>query len=183
MVLQHTHIKKMENCRLNDKGELEVFASSTSSHTDFDFYIGKWNIRNRKLKERLNNCNEWLEFNSKDDASHLLKGFANMNKFSASFDGEPFEGLTIRLFNPQTKLWSIYWADSNAVAFDPPMIGSFEGNIGKFYCKDTFKGQNIIVLFQWDKKDFDNPIWSQAFSTDNGKTWEWNWYMYASRIK
>lgn len=173
----------MQDFKINENGQLEVFASPTSSHTDFDFYIGKWNIRNKKLKERLNNCDEWIEFNSTDDTSHLLKGFANMNKFSATFDGEPFEGIAIRLFNPQTKLWSIYWADSNAVSFDPPMVGSFDGNIGKLYCKDTFKEQDIIVLFHWDKTDIDNPVWSQAFSTDNGKTWEWNWYMFASRIK
>ena len=98
-----------------------------------------------------------------------------MNKFSAAFDGEQFEGIAIRLFNPQTKLWNIYWADSNAVSFDPPMVGSFEGNIGKLYCKDTFNEQDIIVHFHWDKADIDNPIWSQAFSIDNGKTWEWNW--------
>ena len=173
----------MHDLKINKNEQLEVFASPTSSHTDFDFYIGKWNIRNRKRKERLNNCDEWIEFNSTDDTSPLLKGFANMNKFSATFAGEVFEGIAIRLFNPQTKLWSIYWADSNAVSFDPPMVGSFDGTIGKFYCKDKFKGQDIIVLFHWDKTDIDNPIWSQAFSKDNGITWEWNWYMYANRIK
>jgi hypothetical protein len=168
---------------IDDKGDLIVHPSSNSSPRDFDFYIGKWNIRNRKLKERLNNCDEWIEFDSTDDTSPLLNGFANMNKFSATFDGTPFEGIAIRLFNPQTKLWSIYWADSNAVSFDPPMVGSFEGNIGKLYCKDTFQGKDILVLFHWDKTDIDNPVWSQAFSTDNGITWEWNWYMYAKRIK
>jgi hypothetical protein len=173
----------MAELKIKDNEELEIIASVTSSHTDFDFYIGKWNIRNRKLKERLNNSNELIEFDSTDATSHLLKGFGNMNKFSATFDGEPFEGIAIRLFNPTTKLWSISWADSTAVAFDPPMVGSFNGNIGKMYCKDEFKGQDIIVLFHWDKTDIDNPIWSQAFSIDKGKTWEWNWYMYASRIK
>jgi hypothetical protein len=173
----------LEDFKFNDKGELEIFASPTSSRADFDFYVGKWNIKNIKLKERLSNCDEWIEFDSTDDTTYLLKGFANMNKFSAISDGQLFEGIAIRLFNPQTRLWSIYWADSNNVAFDPPMIGSFDGDIGKLYCKDTFKGQNIIVLFHWDKTDIDNPIWSQAFSVDNGITWEWNWYMYASRIK
>ena len=173
----------MQDFKINGKGELEIFASQSSSHTDFDFYIGKWNIRNRKLKERLNNCKEWTEFNSTDDTTHLLNGFANMNKFSATFDSEPFEGIAIRLFNSKTKLWNIYWADSDNVSFDPPMVGSFDGNIGKLYCKDTFMGQDILVLFHWDKTDIDNPIWSQAFSTDSGMTWEWNWYMYASRVK
>jgi hypothetical protein len=168
---------------INENGALEITASANSTKKDFDFYIGKWNIRNVKLKERLNNCTEWVEFDSTDDTTHLLRGFANMNKFSATFDGQPFEGIAIRLFNPQTNLWSIYWADSNAVCFDPPMVGSFDGNIGQFYCKDRFKEQDIIVLFNWDKTDIDNPIWSHAFSANNGKTWEWNWYMYTSRIK
>jgi hypothetical protein len=172
----------MQDFKISTKGELEIYASENSSHKDFDFYIGKWNIRNRKLNERLNNCKEWTTFNSTDDTTHLLNGLANMNQFSATFDGHPFEGIAIRLFNPKTNLWSIYWADSNAVSFATPMVGSFDGNIGKFYCKDKFNEKDIIVLFHWDKSDLDNPIWSQAFSVDNGNTWEWNWYMYTSRI-
>ncbi|MBA4183266.1 MAG: hypothetical protein H0X49_04550, partial [Acidobacteria bacterium] len=52
---------------------------------------------------------------------------------------------------------------------------------GKFYARDVFQGKDIIVLFNWDKTNPDVPIWSQAFSLDNGKTWEWNWYMTAYR--
>lgn len=43
------------------------------------------------------------------------------------------------------------------------------------------EGKDIVVMFQWDKTDPTKPIWSQAFSADDGKTWEWNWYMYFSR--
>ncbi|MBK8152980.1 MAG: hypothetical protein IPK61_07950 [Saprospiraceae bacterium] len=60
-------------------------------------------------------------------------------------------------------MWSIYWADSNAVSFDPPMVGSFDGNIGKLYCKDTFNGQDIIIISY--KTDINNPVWSQHFQT------------------
>jgi hypothetical protein len=50
-----------------------------------------------------------------------------------------------------------------------------------FYAKDVFEGKPIIVVFQWDKTNPDGPIWSQAFSPDNGATWEWNWRMTFSR--
>ena len=93
--------------------------------------------------------------------------FNNVNK-------QPYEGLTVRLFNPKTKLWSLYWVDSNLGEMDPPVVGSFEGNIGKFFCKDTFEGKPILVVFIWDRTDKDNPVWSQAFSPDNGRTWEMN---------
>ena len=130
--------------KIDSQGVLEIQASQASVHTDFDFYIGKWSIRNRKLKDRLCASTEWLEFDSTDDTMHLLKGQANLNKFKAVLDGEEFEGLALRLFDPLSKLWSIYWADSKGVKLDPPMIGSFEDNIGKFYCMDTCKGQRVL---------------------------------------
>jgi len=91
------------------------------------------------------------------------------------------EAMALRLFNPKTKLWSIYWADSNVVVLDPPVVGSFDGKIGSFHAKDLWEGTPIIVQFRWDKTNADSPVWSQAFSTDNGKTWEWNWHMIFSR--
>jgi len=63
----------------------------------------------------------------------------------------------------------------------PPTVGSFEGPIGKFYCKDRFEEQDIILEFVWDKTDVEHPMWSQAFSADKGETWESNWYMYMKR--
>ncbi|SEW36930.1 hypothetical protein SAMN05428988_4576 [Chitinophaga sp. YR573] len=166
----------------DNSGELIISPSLTSSQNDFDFYIGRWKLKNKKLKERLNNCNEWIEFESTQECYKILNGLGNIDKFLAEFDGVPFEGMTVRLFNPNTKLWSIYWADSNQGKLDPPVVGSFDNNIGLFHTKDTFKGKEIIVVFKWDKTDPDNPIWSQAFSADNGETWEWNWYMYMSRM-
>ena len=155
-------------------GELEIHASATSSQNDFDFLVGKWVLKDKKLKSRLSNSNEWIEFESTVEMHKLLNGIGNMDTYRTVIDGKPFEGIAIRLFNPQTKLWSIYWADSNVGVMDPPVVGSFEGNIGKFYCKDKFKGKDIVVVFIWDKTDPDNPVWSQAFSPDNGKTWEVN---------
>ena len=65
----------------------------------------------------------------------VLKGIGNIDNFLATFDGTAFEGMTVRLFNPKTKLWSIYWADSNEGKFDPPVVGSFENSIGHFLPK------------------------------------------------
>ncbi len=158
--------------------DLKIIASPASSQNDFDFFVGGWKVRNRKLNKRLADCNEWTEFAATSECRKLLNGFANTDSFYATFDGKPFEGMTFRLFNPLTKLWSIYWADSNQVVLDVPQTGTFDGNIGKFYSRDFFDGKEIIVVFNWDKTTPNAPIWSQAFSTDNGETWEWNWYMY-----
>ncbi len=54
--------------------------------------------------------------------------------------------------------------------------------IGYFFAKDIFQQKEIVIAFCWDATDSNNPIWSQAFSEDKGKTWEWNWYMYMSKV-
>lgn len=163
-------------------GELIIKPSPTSSKNDFDFYEGTWNLRNRKLIARLENCSDWIEFDSTQKMYKVLNGIGNIDNFLADFDGKPFEGMTIRLFNPKTNLWSIYWADSNNGKLDPPVVGSFENNVGHFFTKDIFKGRPILVVFRWDARDENNPVWSQASSDDNGANWEWNWYMFMERM-
>ena len=170
---------KVPTCNAN--GELEIIASATSAKEDFDFFIGKWKLKNRKLKTRLNGCTEWIEFEATQEDHKALQGLANIDHFYACIDNMPFEGMTIRLFDRATQLWNIYWADSNAGKLDTPVVGSFENKIGHFFAKDIFQGKDILVVFRWDSTDANNPVWSQAFSTDNGKKWEWNWYMYMSK--
>lgn len=113
----------------------------------------------------------------------ILNGTGNIDNYLTNFDGEPYEGLTVRLFNPETRLWSMYWADSNHGKFDPPVVGSFENKVGHFFAKDVFEGKKILVVFRWDARDRDHPVWSQAFSENDGNTWEWNWYMYFSKFE
>lgn len=164
----------------DESGNLVIVASPTSSKHDFDFYQGKWKLTNRKLKSRLDNCKEWIEFESTQEMYCILNGIGNIDNYLATFDGHPFEGMTIRLFNPKTNLWTIYWADSNEGILQPGVVGSFENNVAHFFTKDTFNGKDIVIVFRWDARDKENPIWSQAFSEDKGKNWEWNWHMYFS---
>jgi hypothetical protein len=172
---------KIPKITFDNNGNLEIIPSCTSSKNDFDFYEGNWNLQNKKLKTRLANCTEWITFESTQEMYRVLNGIGNIDNYLANFDGEPFEGMSVRLFNPKTKLWSIYWADSNEGVLQTPVVGSFENDIAHFFAKDIFNGQNILVVFRWDVRDKAHPIWSQAFSIDNGENWEWNWYMYCSK--
>jgi hypothetical protein len=168
-------------------GNLLVKASPSSSLNDFDFLVGKWKMYHRRLNKRLENCKEWTEFESTDSNYKILSGTADMDVYSTTqmpgMEGKLFEGVTLRLFDPKTRLWSLYWVASNVGVLDPPVVGSFENNVGHFFTKDTYNGKNIIVVFRWDVRDKDHPVWSQAFSPDDGKTWEWNWYNVSERIQ
>lgn len=173
---------RIPQVRFDKKGELVIQASPTSSSTDFDFLVGKWRMYHRRLNSRFTNCTEWTEFESTDENHNILLGVGNTDIYKATFDGKPFEGFTLRLFNPKTRLWSLYWVASNTGVLDPPVVGSFENNVGHFFCKDVYNGKNIIVVFRWDVRDKQHPVWSQAFSQDKGKTWEWNWYNVSEKM-
>src|SRR5437588_8470678 len=96
---------------LDEKGELKITASATSSPNDFDFLVGKWKMHNRHLNKRLENCQEWTEFESSDENTKILGDTADMDTYSTTEfsgqEGKLFQGLTLRLFNPKTRLWSL----------------------------------------------------------------------------
>jgi hypothetical protein len=162
-------------------GTLAMTASESSSRHDFDFLIGGWRIRNRRLERPLEGRDEWEEFDAEQHLHPILRGLGNFDIFSAEVDGKPFEAFTLRLFDPQTRLWTIYWADSNAGRLDGGKVGSFDGDIGEFFARDVFAGKNVIVRFNWDKRNPEAPVWRAAFSVDEGQSWEWNWYAYFAR--
>ena len=76
----------------------------------------------------------------------LLLGQGNFDIFHSELDGKPFEGLTVRLLDPHTRLWTIYWADSNGMKLDGGKVGSFDGDTGEFFARDAFAGKNVIYL-------------------------------------
>lgn len=158
----------------DNSGVLLVRASPTSSKHDFDFLVGNWKLKNRKLSSRLTDSKDWVAYESRVEMHQILDGMGNIDKYTELVPGKTYEGVALRLFNPSTKLWSIYWADGNSGALDPPVVGSFTDGIGHFFGRDKYKGRPIIVVFRWDARNVEFPIWSQAFSVDEGKTWEWN---------
>jgi hypothetical protein len=166
---------------VSSDGKLAMSASETSSQSDFDYLIGNWSIRNRTLKQPLTGSDEWKVFDATQELRPVLFGLGNIDIFHAELDGKPFEGLTVRLFDPHTRLWTIYWADSNAVKLDAGKVGSFDGDEGDFLGREVVADKDVIVRFHWDKRDREAPIYSRAFSVDAGRTWEWNWYSNFSR--
>ncbi|WP_287070765.1 hypothetical protein [Mesorhizobium sp.] len=138
---------------LSSDRKLAITASETSSKNDFDYLVGNWNIRNRTLKEPLAGSDEWEEFDATQEFRQILVGLGNFDIFHTELGGKPFEGLTVRLFDPKTRLWTIYWADSNAGKLDDGKVGSFNGDEGEFFGREVVAGKDVIVKFHWDKRN------------------------------
>jgi hypothetical protein len=148
---------------------------------DFDFVFGSWDVRNLRLRERLAGCDEWIEFTATAEARPILDGLGNEDVFRTDHAGG-FVGMSFRFFDPETRLWSIYWADSRRSGLlDPPVVGGFAGDTGVFEGVDTFAGEPILVRFVWSDITTPAPRWEQAFSADAGDTWETNWIMKLTR--
>jgi hypothetical protein len=150
---------------------------------DFDFFIGSWHVIHRRLKERLTACSEWVEFTGKCVTQNMLGGFANVDDNILEIPTGTYRALTIRSYDEKLKIWSIWWLDGrNPGTLDTPVVGRFENGIGLFYAEDSLDGKPIRVRFQWSIPNAGIPRWEQAFSADEGRTWETNWIMDFYRL-
>jgi hypothetical protein len=149
---------------------------------DFDFLTGRWRILNERLKERLRGCTEWEIFEAISEARLLPGGLGNIDHFFT--DHWPgFVGMSVRLYDLRTRRWKIYWASNRTDGFEPPVVGSFDENgVAVFEGSQELDGRPIVVRFTWSNVTGDSARWEQAFSPDDGRTWEKNWIMTMTRI-
>jgi len=159
-----------------------MISMNASSHTDFDFFIGSWDVAHRRLKERLAGCTEWDEFKGTTVVRKVLGGFGNVDDNVLELPAGHYRAVTLRSFDPVRKIWSIWWLDGRYPGtLDTPMVGQFSDGVGVFYADDRFNGMPIRVRFVWSVPRPDAPRWEQAFSADGGTTWETNWTMDFAR--
>ena len=150
---------------------------------DFDFLFGSWIGHQRRLRERLNNCTEWEEFESTTEARPILDGIGNIDEVTMFRETGTFKGFTLRTYDPATQEWYIYWATGLGGPVGTPMIGRFDGSgRGEFYAYEPIADKgHIYTRFIWTVHSPDSCRWEQAFSPDGGKTWETNWTMDFTR--
>jgi hypothetical protein len=125
----------------------------------------------------------WVEFDGTSVTRKIWDGRAQVEQFETdSSAGGHIEGLTLRLYNPQSHQWRLYWANSKVGVLDPPQIGEFKNGLGEFYAQDTINGKTILIRFIWSNTSTNIPHFEQSFSDDGGKTWEVNWITDQVRV-
>ena len=146
---------------------------------DFDFLIGTWNVHNRKLNKTFVGCEDWQEFPGISTSTSAFEGAGNYDEIV--FPTRGTRGLTLRLFNPATKQWSLYWASSTDGLLTPPVIGGFRDGRGEFFGDDLDDGHPVQVRFIWSEITENSARWEQAYWDVANQFWETNWIMELTR--
>ena len=162
-----------------------VLAQSTAPRDgqhDFDFEIGSWRTQLRRLAKPLSGDTTWVEYAGTTVVRKVWDGRANLVELDVTGPAGRIEGLSLRLYNPQSGQWSLNFSNSRGGTLAVPSVGEFENGRGEFYSHEEFDGRMILVRFVILPLTPDSCRFEQSYSDDGGRTWELNWVATDTRV-
>lgn len=157
--------------------------ATATGQQDFDWEIGSWDTKLRRLSKPLSGSSEWLEYAGTTDVKPLMGKRANIVEFDVRGAAGRIAGVSLRLYQPESGKWSLHFANLANGLMTEPMLGSFKQGQGSFFGRDTLGGREILVRFLINPVNEDQWRFEQAYSADDGKTWETNWIAVDTRRK
>jgi hypothetical protein len=148
---------------------------------DFDFEIGTWRTRLSRLVKPLTGSTTWVKYEGTTIVRKVWNGRANLVELAVDGPAGRLEGLSLRLYNPQARQWSLNFSNVNGGTLSQPMIGEFRNGRGEFFAQESFNDRAILVRFVITRITPDSYRFEQSFSDDGGKTWEVNWIAIDTR--
>lgn len=150
---------------------------------DFDFEIGTWKTHLKRRLNPLTGSDKWVEYTGTTIVRKVWNGRANLVELDVSGSSGRIEGLSLRLYNPESRQWSLNFANVKSGVMTTPTIGEFKNGRGEFYSQETLNERAILVRFVISDITPNSCRFEQAFSDDGGKTWEVNWIAVDTRVK
>ncbi len=150
---------------------------------DFDFEIGTWRTRLSRRLRPLTGSTTWVEYEGTTVVRKVWNGRANLVELEVDGSAGRIEGLSLRLYNPESRQWSLNFSNSASGTLTEPVFGEFKNGRGEFYGQELFNGRAIMVRFVISDITPNSCRFEQAFSDDGGKTWEVNWVATDTRVK
>jgi hypothetical protein len=150
---------------------------------DFDFEIGTWKTHLRRLQRPLTGSTTWIEYDGTTVVRKIWNGRANLVELDVNGPAGHIEALSLRLYNPESRQWSLNFASGGGGTMAVPSVGEFRNGRGEFYNQETLSGRAILVRFVISDITPNSCRFEQSFSDDGGKTWELNWIAVDTRVK
>jgi hypothetical protein len=142
---------------------------------DFDFEFGEWHMKLERRLDPLTGSERWIEYEGPSVVRKVWDGKANLGEIDVAGSAGRIQGLSLRVYNPQSRQWSITYANSASGLSATPMVGGFRDGRGEFYSQEIYRDRAIFVRFVFSDITTRSFRLEQAFSDDGGKTWEANW--------
>ncbi len=157
-------------------------AAPRDGEHDFDFEIGTWHTHLKRLQHPLTNSTTWIEYDGISYIRKIWNGRANLVELEVDGPTGHIEGLSLRLYNPQSREWSLNFSNSAQGTMSIPTVGEFKNNRGEFYDQEPFNNRTILVRNVFENITTNSYRFEQSFSDDGGRTWEVNWIAVDTRI-
>jgi hypothetical protein len=181
LVLQPVRALAQQNSNASS-ANIQHIPAQQDGQPDFDFEIGIWKTHVSRLSHPLTGSTTWVEYEGTSVVSKVWNGRANLVELGVDGPAGHIEGLSLRLYNPQSRQWSLNFANSNDGTLTQPTIGRFKNGRGEFFDQETLNGRAIYVRFVISDITPNSCRFEQAFSDDGGKTWEVNWIATDTRV-
>jgi hypothetical protein len=150
---------------------------------DFDFDIGVWKTHLKRLAHPLSGSSEWVELDGMTVVRKVWDGRANLAELEADTASGHLQVLSLRLYDPRARQWSLNTANANGGSLGVPTVGEFKNGRGEFFDQESINGRAVLVRNVWSDISADSCRFEQSFSDDGGKTWEVNWIAVDTRVK
>jgi hypothetical protein len=148
---------------------------------DFDFEFGTWKTHLKRLLRPLTGSSTWVEYDGTTVVRPVWAGRANLVELAVDGPAGHIEALSLRLYDPQSRQWSLNFSGLGSGSMSTPAIGRFENGRGEFVNAETLNGKPILVRFVISEITPRSCRFEQSFSDDGGKTWELNWIAVDTR--
>jgi hypothetical protein len=174
MVILATPVWAQPNSGATEVGSTDRAGARDGQH-DFDFEIGTWRTHVSRLLQPLSGSTAWAQYDGTTVVTKVWNGRANLVELEVDGPKGHLELLSLRLYNPESRQWSLNVASSRGGTLGVPTVGEFKQGRGEFFDQETFAGRAILVRFVIGPITANSCHFEQAFSGDGGRTWEVNW--------
>ena len=182
VVSQPLHGRAQQNSDAAKTGSQQDGTERDGQH-DFDFEIGAWKTRLSRRLHPLTGSTTWVEYEGTTFVRKVWNGRANLVELEVDGPKGHIEGLSLRLYNPQSHQWSLNFSNSNDGTLSQPTIGKFKDGRGEFFNQESLNGRAIFVRFVISDITPNSCHFEQSFSDDGGKSWEVNWVATDTRVQ
>ncbi len=163
------------------KSDPQPASTERDGQHDFDFDIGRWKTHLERRVHPLTGSTIWVKYEGTTVVRKVWDGRANLAELEADGPGSHLEVLSLRLYNPQSRQWSLNSANSRGGTLSVPTVGEFKNGRGEFFDQEEINGRVILVRNVWSNITQNSCRFEQSFSDDGGKTWEVNWIAVDTR--